>query len=113
MVRDPEISEAYICCICGATLKECRHWGPICRRTNNRVCAECCRLCEYHRSWSGIWKCCYITQEQRNAEARKRAQERFDAESMKISLAYREKKREQARQRAIRSARARAGKKSI
>lgn len=104
------IMEDYICSMCGVTLETCHQWGPVCKKTGRRVCDACCYKCEHRVSWSGIWRCGYITPEQKKIEARRRAQARFDAESAKISQAYSTRRREQARQRAARSARARAGK---
>lgn len=71
-----------------------------------RVCAECCRLCEYHTSWSGIWKCTYKTPETVREQAVQARQNEFEAEVAKISEAYRKRKKEEARLRAIKDARA-------
>lgn len=103
---DKTISE-YVCSMCGITLAECRHWGPVCKKTRRRVCAECCRKCEHHIKWSGIWRCNYVTLEDRREQARQRAQERFNEENAKISAAYNREKKERARQKAIQAARAR------
>lgn len=103
-----KVIELYTCSICGITNETCKHWGPTCKKTGRRVCAECCRQCEHHVSWSGIWRCRYITPDEKRTEARRRIQARFDAESMKISQEYRRKKREQAKQRAIKAARDKA-----
>ena len=93
--------------MCGTTLRECKHWGPTCRKTSRRVCAECCWTCEHHISWSGIWHCSYKSEEILRAERDKKRQERFDAENMRISTAYHKQRRERARERAIREAKAR------
>lgn len=104
------ILEDYTCSMCGVTLETCHQWGPICKKTGKRVCDACCYRCEHRVSWSGIWRCGYIDPEQKKLEARQRAQARFDAESLRISQAYRANRRAQARQRAAKSARAGAGK---
>ena len=103
------ILEDYTCSMCGVTLETCHQWGPICKKTGKRVCDACCYRCEHRVSWSGIWRCGYITPEQRKADAAARAQARFDAENARISAMYHRNRREQARQRAARSARAKAG----
>ena len=102
-----KVIELYICSICGITNETCKNWGPICKKTGRRVCDECCYRCEHRVSWSGIWRCSYITEEERREQARQRAQERFASESMKISEAYMKRKREQARERAVKAAKAR------
>ena len=96
--------DGYICCRCSATLETTKHWGPVCRMTGERVCAECCRLCEHHISWSGIWRCDYVTQEERMARARKRAADTLHAENLRISRAHYDRRREFLRQRAIKEA---------
>ena len=102
-----KVIELYICSICGVTNETCKNWGPICKKTGRRVCDECCYRCEHRVSWSGIWRCSYIAEEERREQARQRAQERFASESMKISEAYMKRKREQARERAVKAAKAR------
>jgi len=94
--------------MCGVTLAECHCWGPVCRKTGQRVCADCCYRCEHHISWSGIWHCGFRSEEQLREERRKRARDRFDEENRKISEAFMKKRKEEARQWAIKKARARA-----
>ena len=98
------VLEEYTCSMCGTTLAECHQWGPRCRKTGKRVCAACCYKCEYHKSWSGLWKCEYIPPEDRYIQALARARARFEDESRRISQAYTKKKKEEARQRAIKAA---------
>ena len=105
-----EIIAEYTCSICGITILEHKNWGPTCPRTQKKVCDCCCFRCEHHLSWSGVWRCAYITPEQRRENAKKKAQERFDQENLRISRAYHEKRKEEARQRAIKQARAKARK---
>jgi hypothetical protein len=76
--------------------------------TGRRVCDHCCYKCEHRASWSGLWKCEYTTPEDRKEAARKRAQQRFDDENLKISRAFYKRKKEEAKQRAIKAAKARA-----
>lgn len=64
--------------------------------------------CKDYIKWSGLWKCTYITPEQRKQEAAKKCSATFNAEVMKISTAYRKERREAAKRRAIQEARARA-----
>lgn len=104
------VIELYICSLCGVTNETCRHWGPVCSMTGGRVCADCCYRCEHHVSWSGIWRCGYRSPEERKAEARKKAQQRFEEENAKISEAFKARKKEEARQWAIKQARAKARK---
>lgn len=104
---EAHITEEYTCSICGTTLAECKQWGPTCKKTGRRVCARCCYECEYKVSWSGLWKCTYVTEEDRKAEIRARIQQRFDAESKKISDAYRAERKRKAREYAIKQAKAR------
>ena len=99
--------EGYACCICGITLPECKHWGPVCGRSGRRVCAECCRKCGDHISWSGIWRCAYITPEQRREASMKRISSRFNEENARITVAYQAKRREEARKWAIKKAKQR------
>lgn len=102
-----KVIELYTCCICGVTNETCKHWGPICKKTGERVCANCCYRCEHRVAWSGIWRCGYITAEERRERARMRSQERFTSESARISAAYMKRRKEQARERAIKAAKAR------
>lgn len=111
-----EINEAgnvedHICSMCGINLADCKNWGPICKKTRRRVCDVCCFNCEHHRRWSGLWECTFRTPEERREAAIKRNRERFEEENRKVSQAYWERKREEARLRAIKAARARARKK--
>jgi len=101
------ILEDYTCSMCGVTLETCHQWGPICKKTGKRVCDACCYRCEHRVSWSGIWRCSYITEEERREQARQRAQERFASENARISEAYMKRKRELARERAVKAAKAR------
>ena len=102
-----KVIEPYVCCLCGVTNETCKHWGPICKKTGERVCAECCHRCEHRVSWSGIWRCGYITAEERREQIRKRSQDRFASENAKISAAYMKRKKERAREYAIKAAKAR------
>lgn len=102
-----KVIELYVCCLCGVTNETCKNWGPICKMTGRRVCDACCYRCEHRVSWSGIWRCGYITAEERREQARQRARDRFASESAKISEAYMKRKREQARERAVKAAKAR------
>ena len=103
-----KVLELYVCSICGVSNETCRQWGPICRKTESKVCATCCYHCEHHVSWSGIWRCSYITPELRKEQALKKKRASFDEEVQKISAAYSRKRRDEARQRAIKTTRARA-----
>ena len=107
-----KVIELYVCCLCGVTNETCKNWGPICKMTGRRVCDACCYRCEHRVSWSGIWRCGFRTEEQRREDAIRRAKERFDAENLKISRAYQKRRKEAARQRAIKRARAKARRKS-
>lgn len=49
-----------------------------------------------------------MTPEQKREDARRRAQQRFDDENRRISEAFIKKRKEEARQRAMKNARARA-----
>ena len=102
----------YTCSMCGITLAECHQWGPRCRKTGKRVCAACCYKCEHHIRWSGLWKCEYVTPEDRREQALIRARARFEDESRRISQAYTKKKKEEARQRAIKAAKAKRNNKA-
>ena len=101
-----KVIELYVCCMCGITNETHKHWGPICKKTGKRVCDECCYRCEYHVSWSGIWRCKYVTPEDRREDVQRRIRERFEEEERKISEAYNRRRREEARQRAIKKAKA-------
>lgn len=76
--------------------------------TGRRVCDHCCYKCEHHASWSGLWKCEYTTPEDRREAARQRAQQRFEDENRRISEAFNKRRKEQARERAIKAVKARA-----
>lgn len=99
---------AYTCSFCGVTLETCNQWGPICKLTGKRVCATCCFRCEHHYKWSGLWKCEYITEEDRKTERLKRAEARFEEENRRISEAFHKKRKEERRQWAIKQAKKRA-----
>ena len=99
--------EEYTCSMCGITLAECKHWGPTCKRTGRRVCAMCCYKCENHVIWSGVWKCSFVTEEDRKAEIRARIQQRLNAEEKRISDIYLARKKQKAREYAIKQAKAR------
>ena len=98
------VLDMYECSMCSTTLPECKNWGPVCGMTGRRVCAECCRICDCHISWSGIWKCSFVTPERKREEAMKRISSRFNEENKRVSQAYREKRREEARLWAIKQA---------
>ena len=100
------VLEEYTCSMCGVTIENCHQWGPRCRKTGKRVCDACCFRCEHHIKFSGIWSCNFITPEKRREEVRKRAQQRFDDENKRISDAFLKRRREMARRRATKSARA-------
>ena len=105
--RLSRLTENYSAAVERITNETCKNWGPICKMTGRRVCDACCYRCEHRVSWSGIWRCSYITEEERREQARQRAQERFASESAKISEAYMKRKRERARERAAKAAKAR------
>lgn len=94
-----KVIELYVCSICGITNETHKNWGPICKRTGRRVCDICCYKCEYHTSWSGLWKCEFKTPEQKREEAIKRIREREHEEVVKATEAYRRRRREQAMKR--------------
>lgn len=94
------------CSICGITNAEYKNWVSNCPRTGCKVCDMCCYKCEHHRSWSGLWECTYKSADKRHEEARKRAQSRFNSECAEVTQIYRERRREYARKRAIKAARA-------
>lgn len=71
------------------------------------MCATCCYRCEHHVSFSGIWSCGFVTPEQKKADVQRRIQNRFDEENRKISEAYMKRRREEAKKRAIKAAKAR------
>jgi hypothetical protein len=102
----------YRCSKCGVTSETYKNWGPICPETGERVCDVCCWKCKHHIAWSGIWRCGYRSREDRMSDARKKAQDRFNAENEKISAAYHTRRKEEARLRAIKRARAKARRKS-
>ncbi len=102
------VKELYTCSMCGITSETHKNWGPVCKLTGERVCDICCFECEHHFKWSGLWRCRYITEEEKRAERLKRARERFESENQKISAAYYERRREERREWAIKQARARA-----
>ena len=104
------VIELYVCSVCGITNETHKHWGPICRKTGRRVCDICCLRCEHHIRFSGIWSCSYESEEMRRERRRKRMQERFEEENARISRAYHQRRREEARQWAIKQAKARAKK---
>lgn len=103
-----KVIELYVCSICGITNETHKSWGPICRKTGKRVCDVCCLKCEHHFIWSGLWDCGYRTAEELREERRKRARDRFEAENLRISKAYHARRKEEARQWAIKQAKARA-----
>jgi len=41
---------------CGSELRRVDD-QRLCRYLGRKVCSECCRICEYHRSYSGLWQC--------------------------------------------------------
>ena len=94
----------YVCSMCGVTSKDHKNWGPICKRTGERVCDVCCWHCEYHRAWSGIWRCDFVTYEERMARARKRSADTLHSENLRITRAHEAKRRDFLRQRAIKEA---------
>ena len=100
------VIELYVCSLCGITNENCKHWGPICRKTGRRVCADCCYNCEHHRSWSGLWECMFVDPETRRSAALERSRARFDAEVAKISREHIRRRKAEARKRAIKAAKA-------
>ena len=73
-----------------------------------KVCDICCWKCKHHRAWSGIWHCSYRSEDARKKAALNAKRNEFDTEVLRISDAYRRRKKEEARQQAIKDARARA-----
>ena len=102
-----KVIELYICSICGITNETNKNWGPTCRMTGRRVCDRCCYECEHHISWSGIWRCGYITPQDRHEDIQRRIRDKFEEENIRISKAYHRKRKEEARKRAIKNAKAR------
>ena len=100
--------EVYVCSMCGITSETHHHWGPICKKTGERVCDICCFECECHIGWSGIWSCNFITPEDKREQALRRSQTRFDEENRRVSKAIKAKWRKDAKTRAIKNARHRA-----
>lgn len=105
-----KVIELYVCSICGVTNESHKHWGPVCKKAGGRVCDICCYECEHHIGPTGSWRCNYITPEEKRSQARKRAQDRFDAENRRVSALVRAQWREEAKKRAIKDARRRSGK---
>jgi len=87
------------CSICGVTNETYNGW-TFCKRLNKaRICFDCCMKCEYHYSWSGLWRCTYKSpeeieqEEQRAREQRRAAREaEFNKECQAIGKAYYKKK---------------------
>lgn len=102
----------YRCSKCGITSETHRAWGPICPAIGRRVCDICCWKCADHISWSGIWKCGYRSPEEKRAAAVSARKAEEAEEIRKISKAYQARRREEAKLRAIKSARAKAKRKS-
>ena len=65
---------------------------------------NCCSVCEYRKGMSGIKTCTFKDPLQKRAEAMKRIRDREQEESLKISKAYTARRKEEARQRAIKKA---------
>ena len=94
-----------ICRICGTTSAETRDWRPNCRKNGGDVCGSCCMHCPDHIAWSGIWKCGFISEEQRKANAAKRAEAAMNEELLRISSAYHKDRKARAREWYIKQAR--------
>lgn len=105
-----EVKELYTCCRCGITNIEHRAWGPVCPETGKRVCDICCLNCSYHVRWSGIWRCAYVSEAKKREEVKRRIRNSFEEENRRVSEAYYRKKREEARKRAIKAAKAKKSK---
>ena len=101
-----EIVAEYTCSICGITIREHKNWGPHCRKTGRRVCDICCFECEHNFKSSGLWRCAYESEEDRRKAVKQRIQQRLEDENLKASQAYHAKRKEEARQWAIRKAKA-------
>lgn len=102
------VIELCVCCKCGITNESEKHWGPVCKLTGHRVCMDCCRSCEYHRAWSGIWQCVAKTPEERRAAASKKTAALVQREIQKTSNIYHKRRKEKAKLQAIKDAKARA-----
>lgn len=100
--------EIYTCSMCGITSDTHKDWGPICKKTGSRVCDLCCYRCEHHVSWSGIWRCSFVTPEDRREAALKRIRDREHAENARITEIYVRRRREEARKWAIKRAKAKS-----
>lgn len=101
-----EVVAEYTCSMCGITIKEHKNWGPHCRKTGRRVCDICCYECEYNFKYSGLWQCAYQSEEARKVTVKERIQQRFEDENRKVSQAFYARRKEEARQWAIRKAKA-------
>lgn len=102
-----KVIELYTCCICGITNETCKQWGPICKKTGKRVCDACCYKCEHRRSWSGIWRCGYITPEDKRRAVLQRILDREETEIRKAAEVQTKQRQAYARAKTKRSARGR------
>lgn len=96
-----------ICRICGVTSSEKKDWRPNCPKHGGDVCGTCCMNCEQHVSWSGIWKCAYVTEQKRRAQAVASAKAKEHAEILRISEAYHRDRKARAREFYIKQAKLR------
>ena len=93
------------CELCGSDSKTENDWSGIhCQKYGNPVCGRCCHKCE-HKNHAST-RCTYKSPERIRYEAHKKAEERFNAENRRVTEIYLERRREAARQYAIKKAKA-------
>lgn len=90
-----------VCQVCGSTWDEINAWTPRCPLHGGPVCMKCCSGCEYRKGDVGIKTCTFIDPMRRHAEAMRRISSREAEESVRITEAWKKKRREDARRRAI------------
>ena len=87
-----------ICRICGTTSGQTRDWRPNCSKYGGDICGSCCMHCEDHISWSGIWRCRYVTDAKRREASVAKAKAKEQEEIQRISDAYHRDRKAKAKE---------------
>lgn len=90
-----------VCQACGSTWDDINAWMPRCSLYGGPVCMSCCAGCEYRKGDAGIRTCTFVDPLRRHAEAMRRIASREAEENARITEAWKRKRREEARRKAI------------
>ena len=90
-----------VCQACRSSWDEINAWTPRCSLYGGPVCMTCCACCEYRKGDAGIKRCTFVDPLRKHAEALRRISSREAEENARITEAWKKKRKEDARKKAI------------